>query len=303
MTTPTYENRSCPACSSLSSSEHIHSDRRAEDMPLEELRPFWSGFFKEKVFFSYNRCNQCGFLFAPVFFNEQQLADLYSEMEPNMDLVPTDALEATQRGYFDVAAGTGALKGGYLEIGPDVGYIVNHAAREGQFDHFWLFEPNRAVHQRLAEATEGKPHSVLADMTDLSCVPDHSVGLAVMVHVLDHLLDPMAMLLQIRQKLRPDGTLMIVTHNEKSLLRTVMDKRWPPFCLQHPVIYNPQSIAGIMKRAAFGKVSVRRSKNYFPIDFMVRQAAWTIGVKLDKVPLPKWAVGWKLGNIITLASR
>ena len=140
-------------------------------------------------------------------------------------------------------------------------------------------------------------------MTDLSAVPDRSVGLAVMVHVLDHLLEPAAMLGQIHAKLRPGGTLLIVTHNEASLLRKVLGTRWPPFCLQHPEIYSPASITRLVTRAGYDGVEVRPSKNYFPVDFLVRQTAWTVGVRLDRVPLPKVPLGLKLGNIITTARR
>ncbi|MDB5694642.1 MAG: methyltransferase type 12 [Sphingomonas bacterium] len=294
--------RSCPSCGADAPREEMHSTRRAERMSLDELRPYWSGLFKEKVFFSYDRCTQCGLLFAPSFFDRDQLEDLYSAMAPNMDLVPTPALAATQRGYFDAVAKEANLSGGYLELGPDIGWIVRHAAREGAFDKFWLVEPNRLVHDELAGACEGKPHAILTDLDDLSPVPDGSVGLAVMVHVLDHLLDPLAALAAVRAKLKPDGRLMIVTHNEASLLRRVMGEKWPPFCLQHPELYNPKSITGLAKRAGFGSVEVGRSKNYFPIEFMARQAAYTVGLKIDRVPLPKASIGLRLGNMITVAA-
>lgn len=299
----TYLHRNCPVCCTDTRHEEVHSERRAENMPFDELRPYWSGLFKEKVFFSYDRCGTCGLLFAPSYFTPDQLSELYGDMAPNMELVPSAALEATQRGYWDAAAKTGSLDGGYLEIGPDIGYIVRHAAKDGYFDHFWLFEPNVAVHEHLAAATLGKPHDISRTMDDLSIVPDESVGMAVMVHVLDHVLDPLATLMRVRVKLKPGGLLMIVTHNEASLLRNMMSTRWPPFCLQHPEIYNPKSMTNIVRRANYTSVKIDRSKNYFPIAFMVRQAGYAVGLKLDKLPLPRMSIGLKLGNMITLATR
>lgn len=296
-------HRPCPACAAAAPQEEVASERRGEAMTLDALKPYWSGFFKEKTFFTYARCGTCGLLYAPTFFTNEQLAELYADMAPNMEEVPGPALAATQLSYWKTAQKTGPMAGGYLEIGPDIGYIVNHAAREGRFDHFWLFEPNRAVHAELDAATQGKPRTISVEMDDLSPVPDGSVGLAVMIHVLDHLLDPMAMLKQINAKLRPGGLLMIVTHNEGSVLRRVMGVKFPPFCLQHPELYNPKSITNLLTRAGYGQVKVGRSKNYFPLAFMARQAAWTVGINLDRVPLPKAAVGLKLGNMITTATR
>jgi SAM-dependent methyltransferase len=293
--------RDCPACGTNGGIAEASSQTRAETLSLDQLRPYWRGLFQEKVFFTYDRCGACGLLYAPVFFDQAQLGELYSAMAPNMDAVPTDAIEATQRVYFEEATAGLSVSGNYLEIGPDVGYIVGHAASDERFEHFYLFEPNKAVHAELGAAATGRPHTISEDMNDLSAVPDGSVALALMVHVLDHLLDPKAMLEQISKKLNPGGRVAIVTHNERSLLRSVMGKRWPPFCLQHPELYNPQSITKLLKGAGYDKIEVHGSKNYFPLSFMVRQAAYTAGIKLRRVPLPKMVLGLRLGNIMTIA--
>lgn len=295
-------HRACPACGATDRSAEAHSPVRAETMRAEALVPYWSGLFREKRFFTYHRCAACRLLYNPVFFDGARLADLYSSMAPNMEIVSNDAIATTQRGYFQAAARSAALFGGYLEIGPDTGHIVREAAQQGGFDHFWLFEPNRAIHGTLRDAAGTRPATLLTEMEDLSSVPDGSIGLAVMVHVLDHLLDPLAMLRQIRTKLRPGGTLLIVTHNERSLLRHVMGTRWPPFCLQHPELYNPSTIAALLGRAGYAGVRVTRSRNHFPLPFLARQAAWTIGLKVDRVPLPNVSLGLKLGNMLTLAT-
>ena len=96
---------------------------------------------------------------------------------------------------------------------------------------------------------------------------------------------------------------MIVTHNERSILRRLMGNKFPPFCLQHPELYNPQTITSLLSRVGLKSVKVRRSKNYFPLAFMIRQAAATVGVKLDKLPLPQTVVGLRLGNMMTIAGR
>lgn len=297
-----YLQRACPVCKSSQSALEVHSAQKAEALTLADVSDHWSGLFKEKVFFSYNRCQACGTLFAPVYFTGDQLGSLYANMAPNMEVVQSGALVATQRGYWDRAVRLGNLTGSYLEIGPDVGYIVEHAVRESRFDKLWLFEPNVAVHGTLAAAAGAVPHQISAAMDDLSGVPDGSVGLAFMVHVLDHLLDPMDSLYQIRRKLRPGGKLIIVTHNEKSLLRTLMGNRWPPFCLQHPQIYSPDSITKLIRASGYSAVQVERSVNYFPLDFMIRQAAFGLGFSLGSMSLPRTVLGLKLGNMLTIAT-
>ena len=296
-----FVTRDCPLCGSTKRTMEVSSKSRAESMSLQDLHPYWLTFASEKVFFSYARCSDCDLLFAPSFFSNDQLSELYAAMPANMDVVTSDAIDATQRSYFDAIAETAPLSGDYLEIGPDVGHVAQHAAREGNFDRFWLFEPNKAVHRQLATAAGGRPHHISTDMTDLSAVPDGSVGVAVMVHVLDHLLEPADLVQQIRAKLRPNGVLAVVTHNEASVLRRIMGNKWPPFCLQHPELYSPGSITRLLQGSGYTHVEVRRAKSYFPMSFMAQQAAGVVGLKLDRFPLPNAVLGLRLGNILTLA--
>ena len=91
--TQSYLRRDCPICEAKTKiCIEVSPNKRAEDLSYDSLVPYWNGFFKEKIFFSYARCNQCELLFAPIFYRPDQLDDLYGQMPPNMDLVPMAAL-------------------------------------------------------------------------------------------------------------------------------------------------------------------------------------------------------------------
>eukprot|EP01037_Dinobryon_pediforme_P010332 gene10332-10398_t len=283
----------------------VASRTPAEDMPFDAMRQTWIGINQTNPFFTYDRCRVCGLLFNPVYCDDGQLASLYKAMPPNMNAVPTGETRATQNGYFShaVKALGRHLDGGYLEIGPDIGFIVNQAAIRGAFDRFWLIEPNQTVHHKLKVAANGRPVEIMREIGGLAAVPDRSVGLAVMVHVLDHLLDPLAVMVAVRRKLRPGGQALIVVHNEASLLRQVLGRRWPPFCLQHPQLFNPQSICRLLDRAGFGEVAISPGVNHFPLDFLIEQAGEALGLRAiaSKLRLPKTRVSLQLGNMLILA--
>lgn len=293
--------RSCPCCGDGQSTPEMQSTPAGEDVGLEGLVPFWEGLRKERMFFTYARCAACGLLYCPRYFTSEQLGELYANLAPNMEMVPSPAITATQRGYWSAVASS-VVPGDYLEVGPDIGHIVGPAAASGHFGHAWLFEPNRAVHDELARSAGALPHTISASMDDFGTVPDGTISLAVMIHVLDHITEPLATLREIRRKLKPGGRLLIVTHNEKSVLRSVMGKAFPPFCLQHPELYNPATMTTVLTTAGFSGVQVQRSVNHFPISFMVRQAGQTIGLDLSRLPLPDLSVGLKLGNMLTTAA-
>jgi hypothetical protein len=298
-------SRNCPACGAPASAAKLDtsSEPAAEKLDYPELVPNWNGIFKDnKVFFSYKRCQNCGILYTPTFFTPSQLEELYAQMPPNMDIIPIEALRKTQKGYFETFKAYSGLTGDYIEIGPDVGLFTENCVREGNFGHYWLFEPNRDVAPALTATMQGKPFDIIPDMFKFSAIPDGVAGAAVMVHVLDHLLDPVATLRELRKKLTADGHLMIVTHDESSLLRKIFSKRWPAFCLQHPEIYDPRSMRRLLDSAGFDVVTVRKTVNVFPVQFLLRNLLWALGWKVANVPsFGGMTVGLKLGNMITIA--
>jgi hypothetical protein len=140
-------------------------------------------------------------------------------------------------------------------------------------------------------------------MFGFSQIPDQCAGAAVMIQVLDHLLDPVATLIELRAKLLPHAKLLIVTHNEQSLLRKMVGWRWPAFCLQHPQIYNPNSISKLLEKAGFRVNSINKTKNFFEFSFLLKHLLWAFGIKVKSVPsIFNFTIGLKLGNIATVAT-
>jgi hypothetical protein len=281
----------------------VTSTPRAEDLPFTELVHGWNGLFKQRVFFSYARCHSCGLLFNPVFFNPEQLDALYAQMPANMDLVPSSALRRTQRGYFEALKARSDLTGGYVEIGPDTGLFAENCVREGHFERYWMFEPNRGVRGELDAALSSARSEIVHSMADFSRVPHRSVGAAVMIQVLDHLLDPVSTLLDLRDTLGDGSIVFIVTHNETSLLRRLFGYRWPAFCLQHPEIYNPRSMQALMAATGYDVVEIGRTTNHFPLQFLVKNLLWACGLKVGRVPsFGGISLSLKLGNMLTVAT-
>lgn len=299
-----YLRRNCPICQKETNTIfEVDSRVRGESFSYEDLIPYWNGFFKEKIFFSYVRCKECDLLFAPIFYRPDQLEALYSQMPQNMDVVPMSALLNTQKGYFKELKRNSTLKNGYIEVGPDIGIFTVNCVAEGGFDKYWLCEPNKAVANALTEVVNGREFAIIEDMFGFTSIPDRTAGAAVMIQVLDHLLDPIATLTELKKKLLPDGNLLLVTHNEKSILRKIVGWKWPAFCLQHPQIYNLNSIVKLLEKSGYEVKSISRTKNYFEFGFLLKHLLWAFGIRVRSVPsMFNFTIGLKLGNIITIAT-
>jgi len=139
-------------------------------------------------------------------------------------------------------------------------------------------------------------------MQSLSPVPNETVSFVSMIHVLDHLTDPLSRLNEIREKMTFASRVLIVTHDESSLLRKVLNNRWPAFCLQHPQLYNKATMAAMLEKSGFKVIKQLATKNEFPISFLIKQTLWALGIRLEKVPnFFGLTISLPLGNILTLA--
>lgn len=297
--------RACPACGAEGSGAApvVSSRPSAEELVVSEVAPYWHGRMKRRVFFPYHRCRRCGQLFCPVYFSEEELRRLYGEMADNTAGVPADVIQRTQEGYFDVLQRHAALRGRYLEIGPDLGFIARRCFREGSFEEFWLFEPKASVQAALRKELKGSHVHIVPDFFNLETVPDGAMTVAVMVHVLDHLLDPKAALRELTKKMGPDGVLLLVTHDESSLLARILRSGWGGYSLEHPLLFGPRTLHAFLEGNGWRVRTMEKSYNWFPLTHLVQQAVRAVG--WGSLP---WlsggpAVRLKLGNLITVAVK
>jgi hypothetical protein len=297
-----FSHRNCPICNRDTPEATVASTPPAESMNLEELTPYWNGFFKKKVFFSYQRCAQCQLLYCPTFFSGEQLENLYKQMPDNTAGIPLSAMQRTQHGYFRSLKEFSKLDGNYLETGPDIGLFTENCINEGNFNKYWLFEPNREVWPQLENVTSGVETHISPEMFGFSSVPDKAVSAAVMIHVLDHLLDPLTILQKLHEKLTSNAILIVVTHDESSLLAKLTKAGWPAYCLQHPQLYNPVSIGKLMNAAGFKVLDVQKTANYFPVTYLAKHLLWALGMRMNIPQVGALQLPLKLGNILTVAT-
>jgi len=296
--------RPCPSCGVALSAEAsaVRSPLPAEDRPLSDLAERWHGIFKEKSFFTYRRCTNCGLLYAPQYFSDDELSGLYASMPANMSEVSPAVLAKTHHGYFAELRRRSKTTGTLMEIGPDIGLFLEACVRDGHYDRYELFEPNVDAHAELRKRLNGHDALISTSMSDFSEVEDASVDTAVMIHVLDHLTDPVGYMKSLRRVLKPQAQVVIVTHDEGSLLARVLGHRWPPYCLQHPHLFRAASIRALLARAGYTVTESAASTNYFPVTYLMQHVAFVLGWRSLQLPkLEALQVGLKLGNMITFA--
>ena len=108
----------------------------------------------------------------------------------------------------------------------------------------------------IVESVRRAGHRVLL-LNDATwdAIPDGSVDLVRLNHVIEHLYAPRETIAQLRRKLRPGGRLHLATPNATSVTFRLLRRHWCSLdCPRHIVIYTPRSTRRLLRSAGFGRV-------------------------------------------------
>jgi SAM-dependent methyltransferase len=293
----------CPCCAEAAHRSRlvVASDPPAESLPIAEHGRFLSGYSADRVFFTYYRCGNCGLFYCPAYYTKAQLESLYGRQAENMAEVPLPTRQLTQAEYVRLVTRHSRMDGGFLELGADVGLFAEQCAEKGHFDKFWLYEPNVAVHDQLRGRIGSRDAAILGDSFSAADVPAASVSTAALIHVLDHLLEPRAMLEEIRRCLRPNGIVLVVTHDCASPLARLLGRRWPPYTLQHPQLFSRQSLRRTLERSGLEVLEIASVRNFFSMTYLIRAGLAILGLPIEFPDWPRPLLGLPLGNIAAVA--
>jgi hypothetical protein len=285
----------------ISTAPESKARMQAELMSWVEVKDFFIGLRNDQVFFSYYRCQECELLYCPWYFSKDQIALLYAAMPDNTMGEDKSTVSRTQSAYANwIMSRKDTSNKRYLEVGPDIGLVANQIVKINKPEFVSFLEPNRSVRAELLESVAVVESKEVVDFIDELVSKDFS--LIVGVHVYDHLLDPVGDLANLRTRVEVGASLSIVVHNESSLLRKLMGPKWPPFCLQHPQLFNPQTQKKLFAKSGWELLEVKRSTNWYHMKYFVSMVASILGIStaVSKV-FPNVEFPIRLGNTISMA--
>ena len=211
-------------------------------------------------------------------------------------------ISRTQSAYAKWILQDGVNSEAYLEVGPDIGLLIRKIVSLKSPQKGAFIEPNSSVKSELIESVREISKVEIVDVVENLQSSDFT--LIVGIHVFDHLLDPIQDLIALRQRANNGAHISIVVHNEKSKLRQLLNTKWPPFCLQHPQLYNPKTLENLLHRSGWTVQKIDKSTNWYHLRYLAQISLTILGLK-DYVSqiLPNVEVPIRVGNIITLAQK
>lgn len=107
-------------------------------------------------------------------------------------------------------------------------------------------------------------------------IPDASIDLIRMNHVIEHLYAPHATITRLRQKLRPGGRLHLATPNGASMTFRLFRRHWFSLeCPRHILLFTPRSVRRLLTAAGFGRVECHQ-------EVLTKDVARSLGLLLEE---------------------
>ena len=266
-----------------------------------------------KAHYRVNRCSQCGLQYSSPILDDAGVRALYE----NGVITKSDDFQGT-----NVAAGESAgvqrtmqlyykgirpfLRGkeAFMEVGCDVGYLLDVARRDG-FAQVYGCEPNPVARECAAKVPGAVVSDLFYEQWDL---PQAYFDALTLIHVVDHLVNPMEVLQKAQKELRPEGLIFAVVHNVDCVLAKLTGERFPPFNLYHHYFFSKTTLRKLLEAAGFQVLAVENTTNSYSMGFFMRKAPGfpgkrTVSWLFEKTHLSRCILTVPIGNIAVIARK
>jgi 2-polyprenyl-3-methyl-5-hydroxy-6-metoxy-1,4-benzoquinol methylase len=126
--------------------------------------------------------------------------------------------------------------GRFLDVGCGGGFLVEAARDLG-----WQAEGTE-VSRAAADFGRGRGVTIHVGVLSDARLPAGAFDAVTMMEVIEHVPDPVALLRECADLLRPGGALLLTTPNWASLSRRVLGARWSPVGRDHVVYFTPRHL-------------------------------------------------------------
>ena len=290
--------RSCPLCGAA----RVRAWRRGWDR----------SHLLSRQQFTYSRCRNCGLRFASERPSESEIRRFYPETyyDPRAEPTAQPSLERSRRSK-SISSALAALNAWIderladplparleatyrpptsgavlLDYGCGSPAFLDRAREQG-----WSTIGVDISERVLREVREHGHRALPADLDAWGSVPDSSVTVARVNHVIEHLYRPRDVLTALFEKLEPDGVLHVSTPNPASWTSALLRSRWLGLDVpRHILLYPPPVLASLLEQVGFRRVEIVQ-------EVLTKDAARSLGYVLhDLGRLPH-------DGILTMAER
>lgn len=190
--------------------------------------------------------------------------------------------------------------GRLLEVGCAYGYFLEQAQR--RFECYGIelaADAVKACHERgLSSVRHGAVSAAL--LREIG-----PVDVVVLLDVIEHLEDPLTVVVELASRLRPGGVILITTGDFSSPFARLTGKRWrlltPP---QHLWFFSPSSMASMASTAGLSVAAIDHPAKFAPLSMALRKVGKLVGLDFNaEGALSRIGIPINLGDAMRVALR
>ncbi len=210
------------------------------------------------------RCDGCGLVFSDPIMDDKGVSILYEgSSETNVTPGEEANVKRTMAGYYRMAAPYVPSRERILDVGCDIGLLLQ-AAKEDGFRELYGIEPVPEARRQSA----GIPGAHISDIFfETSDYPEGYFDFISFVHVVDHLYNPRIALKKAFNNLKPGGVVLAVVHNVRSWLYFLLRERFPIFNLYHHFFFDKKTLAALFAAEGYEVIAVNPTRNCYSLGF------------------------------------
>lgn len=212
------------------------------------------------------KCVKCGLIFAasppPQNFVRNNYLNMvderYVEEETGRRLSARDIIDALKK--FE-------KKGKLLDVGCAVGFLLDEARKDG-WETYGVELSKWAVsyaEEKLKLA--GIFHGSLKE----AHYPDDYFDAVIMKDTIEHLIDPMNMLIEIRRVLKSDGIFCVNTPDIDSVMSKLLRAKWWGIKQSHLYFFSRRTLYKILNASGFKSIKIKTHARVFTLKYWVKR--------------------------------
>lgn len=173
----------------------------------------------------------------------------------------------------------------FLDIGCATGRLIAHMRDRG-----WQVQGVELCRQSAEYGRAERGVEIFAGTLDQAAFPDGSFDAIHFSHLIEHVPDPRALLLEVRRILAPGGHVVVVTPNVDGLQARLFGNRWRSAIGDHLSLFSRRTLGDLLRRAGF---RVLRTVTWGGLA-LGTAPAWLKG------PVDRLAKRWGFGDVVLM---